>query len=174
MDDIDDEEFVTGAVNCGRPAAAVDGEDAKARLLPKFPETPYCEVPLLRATRAVRSLSLIGLSPDPASSSRLSGKQRNRGQTALHFRKPCVVACWDAAAIGALRSKPPANFPARANWSPSDVTEKQSQRPECHFGVTGMISVCTRYRQPAGRCGAPSVRPNPSELRARFGNKPAL
>jgi hypothetical protein len=45
-----------------------------------------------------------------------------------------------------------------------DVTEKQSQRLECHFGVTGMILFATRYRQPAGEWGAPSVQPNPSDL----------
>jgi hypothetical protein len=60
--------------------------------------------------------------------------------------------------------KPPLTSERVQTGRQRDVTEKQSQRLECHFGVTGMILFATRYRQPAGEWGAPSVQPNPSDL----------
>jgi hypothetical protein len=132
------------------------------------------EVPLLRAARVLRPLSLIGLSPNPASSSRLSGKQRNHGQRPLHFPSS---ASWLVGMLQQLAHggpNPQLTSERVQTGQQGDVTEKQSQRLECHFGVTGMILFATRYRQPAGGWRAPSFQPNPSELRARLGNKPAL
>jgi hypothetical protein len=113
---IDDEEFVTRAVNCGQPAA-VDGDAKGSIAFPSFPGPLLRSAPSSCAASRSTALPHRSLSPVRASSSRLSGKQRDHGQRPLHFQKQCIVDCWGAAAIGALRSKPPVNFRARANWS---------------------------------------------------------
>jgi hypothetical protein len=133
--------------------------------LDRFPSFPS---PLLRSapcscaeSRATalphRSLPRFG------SSSRLSGKQRNHGQRPLHVQTQCVVLFKVLQQSAHCGPNPQLTSERVQTGRQSDVTEKQSQRLECHFGVTGMILFATRYRQPAGEWGAPSAQPNSSD-----------
>src|SRR5215204_389906 len=136
----------------------------RARSRSQVSRAPYYEVPPLRALRVVRPLSLIGLSPVrplavvyPASNG-IMGKDRCPFRSSASW----IVGVLQQLAHCALNPQLISELVQTGRQS--DVTEKQSQRLECHFGVTGMILFATRYHQPAGGWKAPSVQPNPSEL----------
>ena len=83
--------------------------------LDRFP-SPLYEAPRVRATRAVRPLSLIGLSPIRPLAVVYPARNEIIGKDHCTFRA-VHRGCWGAAAIGALQPKAPVNFRARANWS---------------------------------------------------------
>jgi hypothetical protein len=165
---IDDEEFVTRAVNCGQPAA-VDGDAKGSIAFPSFPGPLLRSAPSSCAASRSTALPHRSLSPVRPLAVVYPASNGIMGKDHCTFRSSAswIVGVLQQLAHYALN--PQLTSELVQTGRQSDVTEKQSQRLECHFGVTGMILFATRYRQPAGGWRAPSIQPNPSELRARFG-----